>query len=76
MTVIGAVKSVSNFNAVLEQVKAAGLLKKKPSFYIIRLAVISLIAGGLWTGSAFVGIAAQSHGAWILMGFLAAGLLG
>ncbi|MEY4321896.1 MAG: hypothetical protein RL167_624, partial [Actinomycetota bacterium] len=71
-----AVKSVSRFNEVLEQVKAAGLLKKKPSFYLIRLVVISAIAGGLWTGAAFVGIAAQNHGAWILMGFLAAGLLG
>lgn len=76
MTVIGAVRSVSNFNEVLSQVKDAGLLKKQPSFYLIRLGVISLIAGGLWTGAAFVGIAAQNHGAWILMGFLAAGLLG
>ena len=76
MTLIQTSKQVSNFNAVLAQVKAAGLLKKRPSFYMIRLAVISLIAGGLWAGAAFVGLAAQDHGAWILMGFLAAGLLG
>lgn len=76
MTLIQTSKQVSNFNAVLAQVKAAGLLKKRPSFYMIRLGVISLVAGGLWTGAAFVGIAAQAHGAWILMGFLAAGLLG
>ena len=76
MTLIQTSKQVSNFNAVLAQVKAAGLLKKRPSFYMIRLGVISLIAGGLWTGAAFVGLAAQDHGAWILMGFLAAGLLG
>ena len=76
MTLIQTSKQVSNFNAVLAQVKAAGLLKKRPSFYMIRLGVISLIAGGLWTGAAFVGFAAQDHGAWILMGFLAAGLLG
>ncbi len=76
MTLIQTSKQVSNFNVVLAQVKAAGLLKKRPSFYMIRLGVISLLAGGLWTGAAFVGIAAQAHGAWILMGFLAAGLLG
>ena len=76
MTLIQTSKQVSNFNAVLAQVKAAGLLKKRPSFYMIRLGVISLIAVGLWTGAAFVGLAAQDHGAWILMGFLAAGLLG
>jgi fatty acid desaturase len=76
MTLIQTSKSVSSFNAVLAQVKAAGLLKKQPSFYMIRLAAISLIAGGLWTGAVFVGIAAQDNLAWILLGFLAAGLLG
>lgn len=58
MTLIQTSKQVSNFNAVLAQVKAAGLLKKRPSFYMIRLGVISLVAGGLWTGAAFVGLAA------------------
>jgi fatty acid desaturase len=76
MTLIQTSKSVGSFNVVLAQVKAAGLLKKRPSFYIIRLAVISLIASGLWTGAVFVGFATQDHGAWILMGFLVAGLLG
>jgi fatty acid desaturase len=64
------------FGELLARVKVAGLLEKKPSFYVIRLAVISLLATGLWVGGGFVGLLVAQHGAWVLLGFLIAGLMG
>lgn len=76
MTVLAGRQAVSQFTEILSRVKHAGLLKKQPSFYVIRLAVLAVVATGLWVGAGFLGMAYQSHGAWILLGFLAAGLLG
>ncbi|MFM5904496.1 MAG: fatty acid desaturase family protein [Micrococcales bacterium] len=76
MTAVMDRRTVSHFSEVLQQVKAAGLLKKKPSFYVIRLAVISLIATALWVGAGFTGFLTSNHGAWVLLGFVIAGLLG
>ena len=76
MSIVASTKSVTNFNEVLTRVKAAGLMNKKPSFYIIRLAVISGLAAGLWTASAFIGQAFNENPVWIIAGFGVAGLLG
>ena len=76
MTVIVDRRTVSHFSEVLRQVKAAGLLNKKPSFYVIRLGIISAIAGALWVGAGFAGVLTAGHGAWIIVGFAIAGLLG
>jgi fatty acid desaturase len=76
MSIAVGTKSVTNFNEVLTRVKAAGLMNKKPSFYMIRLAVISVLAAGLWTASAFIGQAFNENPVWIIAGFAMAGLLG
>jgi fatty acid desaturase len=76
MSIVASTKGVTNFNEVLTRVKAAGLLAKKPSFYLIRLAVISALAAGLWTGGAFIGQAFNADRVWIIAGFAVAGLLG
>lgn len=76
MTVLAGRRTASQFTEILSRVKSAGLLAKKPSFYIIRLAVLSVVAAGLWVGAGFLGLAYQQHPAWVLLGFLAAGLLG
>ncbi len=76
MSIAVGTKSVTNFNEVLTRVKAAGLMNKKPSFYMIRLAVISALAAGLWTASAFIGQAFNENPVWIIAGFAMAGLLG
>jgi len=76
MSITASRQAATLFSQVLERAKAAGLLKKKPSFYIIRLAIIGLIAGALWTGGAFLGVFTAGEGAWILLAFLMAGLLG
>lgn len=76
MSVISTTRATTSFNEVLGRVKAAGLLKKKPSFYIIRLAVISLLASGLWTLGGFIGFLTSQNNVWIIAGFGVAGLLG
>jgi fatty acid desaturase len=76
MSIAVGTKSVTNFNEVLTRVKAAGLMNKKPSFYMIRLAVISALASGLWTAGAFIGQAFNENPVWIIAGFAVAGLLG
>ena len=76
MTLLTATKAATNFHEVLELVRTAGLLKKKPSFYIIRLSVISALATGLWFFGSFVGQLVSQHWAWIFLAFLVAGLLG
>lgn len=68
--------TVSQFTEILSRVKNAGLLAKKPSFYMIRLVVISVIASALWVASGFVGALVDHHWAWIFLAFLVAGLLG
>ena len=76
MTVLAGRQTASQFTEILNRVKVAGLLKKKPSFYVIRLIVISLLASALWVAGGFVGLLTNQHGAWILLGFAIAGLLG
>ena len=66
----------SNFSQVLNLVREAGYLKKKPSFYIIRLVVISVIASALWTGAGFLAWAATINGWWVVLAFAIVALLG
>jgi fatty acid desaturase len=66
----------SNFAQVLNLVRDAGYLKKKPSFYIIRLVVISVIASALWTGAGFLAWAATLNGWWMVLAFAIVALLG
>lgn len=73
---ITTTRATTSFNEVLGRVKAAGLLQKKPSFYVIRLAVISVLAAGLWTLGGFIAFLTSQHGAWIVAAFGVAGLLG
>ena len=76
MSAIATIKSPTNFHLILQQVKEAGLLHKRPSFYVIRLAVISVVASALWVGAGFVGSALAHSQWWIIAGFALAGLLG
>ncbi|MBJ7433909.1 MAG: hypothetical protein JHC62_05670, partial [Microbacteriaceae bacterium] len=66
----------SNYTELLIRVKAAGLLKRNPSFYVIRLAVISVLAVGLWVAGGFVGASELHDDLVIGVAFLIAGLLG
>ena len=76
MTAVSANRVTTNFHQVLTQVRDAGLLKKTPSFYVVRLAAISVIAIGLWVLAGVTAQAYNSSQVWILVGFLLAGLLG
>lgn len=75
MTAI-APRTQTNFSQVLDLVRGAGLLEKKPSFYIIRLVAISLIATTLWVGAGFIAWATTHSTWWIIAGFALAALLG
>lgn len=66
----------THFSQVLNQVRDAGYLKKRPSFYIWRLVAISIIALGLWTLSGLVAWAANHNGWWMLLAFTLVALLG
>ena len=68
--------NTTNFSQVLNLVREAGYLKKKPSFYIIRLVVISVIASALWTGAGFLAWAATINGWWMVLAFAIVALLG
>ncbi|MEY4558590.1 MAG: hypothetical protein RL024_748 [Actinomycetota bacterium] len=68
--------NTTNFAQVLNLVREAGYLKKKPSFYIIRLVVISVIASALWTGAGFLAWAATLNGWWMVLAFALVALLG
>lgn len=76
MTVLVGRQTVSQFTEILNRVRNVGLLAKKPSFYIIRLIAISLIASALWVAGGFVGALVDQHWAWIFLAFLVVGLLG
>jgi fatty acid desaturase len=66
----------THFAQVLNQVREAGYLQKKPSFYIIRLIAITLIASALWTGAGFLAWAAQQNSWWMVAAFALVALLG
>jgi fatty acid desaturase len=66
----------THFAQVLNQVRDAGYLKKKPSFYIVRLIAISIIAAALWTGAGFLAWAAADNLWWMVLAFALVALLG
>ena len=68
--------ATSNYTELLARVKAAGLLKKKPSFYIIRLAVISVASTSLWSAGALLAVSQIPEPAVIAIAFVIAGGLG
>ena len=68
--------TTTRFSEVLSLVKAQGLLRKKPSFYIIRLAAISAISMAGWVAAYFAGKLLEQSQWWVLLGFAIAGLLG
>jgi fatty acid desaturase len=68
--------NTTNFAQVLNLVREAGYLKKKPSFYIIRLVVISVLASALWTGAGFLAWAATHNSWWMVLAFALVALLG
>lgn len=76
MTVTAQPKQKTHFNEILTRVLAAGLLEKKPSFYIIRLAVISALAILFWGISAALSFAYSFHSAWIIAAFFVVAILG
>jgi fatty acid desaturase len=73
---IKTTSEVSLFSEVLKRVRAEGLLEKKPSFYITRFAIISLVSLLTWGAVTFLHL---SHSFWwaaiplvILLGICAA----
>lgn len=76
MSALVFTQTTSNYTELLSRVKSAGLLAKKPSFYLIRLAVISVIAVGLWVAGGFLGASALNETIVIGIAFVIAGLLG
>jgi len=70
-----ATKSTTHFNQVLAQVRDAGLLLKKPSFYILRLIVLTIAAAGFWTLSGYLSVLTEQNKLWLIAAFvLVAGL--
>ena len=68
-------RSTTHFNQILAQVRAAGLLSKTPSFYIIRLIVLTIAAAGFWALSGFLASLTQENKLWLIAAFaLVAGL--
>jgi fatty acid desaturase len=60
---------------VLAQVRDAGLLSKKPSFYVVRLIVLTIAAAGFWTLSGYLASLTQQNKLWLIAAFvLVAGL--
>lgn len=76
MSAIILAPATSNYTELLSRVKAAGLLHKKPSFYVIRLVILSLVALGLWTAGGFLGASGAQDSLVIPAAFAIAGLLG
>jgi fatty acid desaturase len=66
----------THFSQVLNLVREAGYLQKKPSFYIIRLIAITIIAASLWTGAGFLAWAAEQNSWWLVAAFALVALLG
>jgi fatty acid desaturase len=75
-TTLAPRKTMTAFHEIMNLVRDAGLLKKKPSFYIVRLGIISVLASGLWVLGGFVGSLSSDNKLWLLAGFGVAGLLG
>ena len=69
-------QATSNYTELLARVKDAGLLAKKPSFYIVRLAIISVASVALWSAGALLAASQIPEPAVIAIAFAIAGGLG
>ncbi|CAB4630636.1 unannotated protein [freshwater metagenome] len=75
MTIL-ATRPTTHFNQVLAQVRGAGLLSKKPQFYVIRLVVISIAAAGFWVLSGYLASLSQENKLWLIAAFAIVAILG
>ncbi|MEO7125919.1 MAG: acyl-CoA desaturase [Nakamurella sp.] len=48
-------RAVTEYAALLGTMQDAGLLKRRNTYYVIRLALLLLALGGVWVGFAFIG---------------------
>lgn len=70
-----ATRSTTHFNQILARVRDAGLLSKAPSFYVIRLVVLTIAAAGFWALSGYLASLSQENKLWLIAAFaLVAGL--
>lgn len=69
-------RATTHFHEILGQVRDAGLLQKRPSFYIWRLVIISVLAIAFWTLGGVVAALWATHPAWIIAAFVVAAGLG
>lgn len=69
-------RPTTHFKQVLARVQAAGLLAKKPSFYVIRLVVLTAIAAVFWWLSGFMSSLTQENQLWMIGAFVIVALLG
>jgi fatty acid desaturase len=68
--------SLTHFNQILGQVRDAGLLAKKPSFYVVRLIALSVIAMGFWVLGGVIASLSAENQAWMALAFVVVALLG
>ena len=71
-----SIQAPTQFAEIMHRVRNAGLLEKKPSFYIIRLIAISIISAGLWVLGGYISTLVDQSTIFILLAFLVVGLLG
>ncbi len=76
MSITATRPGLTHFNQVLTQVRDAGLLAKRPSFYVIRLAALSVIAVGFWVLGGFIAGLSQQNQLWMIAAFVVVALLG
>jgi fatty acid desaturase len=76
MSAVTLAPATSNYTELLARVKEAGLLHKKPSFYVTRLIILSIVSVGLWTAGGFIGASGAQDSLIIPAAFAIAGLLG
>jgi fatty acid desaturase len=69
-------RPTTHFNQVLARVHEAGLLAKKPSFYVVRLVALTFIAAGFWALSGFMASLSQQNQLWMIGAFVVVALLG
>lgn len=76
MSVMTSIQAPTQFAEIMHRVRNAGLLEKKPSFYIIRLIAITIISAALWVLGGYISTLVDQSTIFILLAFLVVGLLG
>ena len=67
---------LTNFNRILTRVRDEGLLAKKPSYYVVRLVVLSVVAIGLWVLGGLIASLSSQNQLWMIAAFVLVGGLG